>query len=210
MNSMIIHRDDSGATETPSLKADHRFNKIATAMLLGAFGLTFFLSLFPDFYYFTGGFLFIAASFLAISLLITKIALLSHLPESARQGRAWKLNWKHAALALILLWTSIYFQLPLKFGFLTIHSKLEKIAAETDPHSTNILTTDIKSLLYHISATRTNERSHDRSNPAKILFTFANDWESAFIYSPTGIDDLTYNSGNAGHLFGHWYWMKED
>lgn len=38
----------------------------------------------------------------------------------------------------------------------------------------------------------------------------ADDSEAGFIYSPGGIADLCYNSGNSGHLMGPWYWMKAD
>jgi hypothetical protein len=46
--------------------------------------------------------------------------------------------------------------------------------------------------------------------PDRIQFELANDSESAFIYSANGIDDLCYNSGTKGHLFGNWYWRTED
>ncbi|MFT4546124.1 MAG: hypothetical protein ACI9MB_000065, partial [Verrucomicrobiales bacterium] len=48
------------------------------------------------------------------------------------------------------------------------------------------------------------------ANSGRILFMMKNDPESAFIYAPEGIEGLSYNSGNCGHLLGDWYWMKED
>jgi hypothetical protein len=210
MISIVIGGDDPDPAEIRSVKEDHRFNRIASGLLLGLFGFTFFLSLFPAFYYMNGIILVIGSVFLACSLLVLKIALLTISPEGADKGRVWKVNWKWFAGALIALWASTYYGLPLKLGFLTIHSKLERIVAQTEARSTNILSADIDSPLYRISAKWTNERSRDGLNPTKILFVFANDWESAFVYSPGGIANLAYNSGSAGHLFGNWYWMKED
>ena len=43
-----------------------------------------------------------------------------------------------------------------------------------------------------------------------VFFQFLHDGEAAIIYSESGIDELCYNSGSKGHLFGNWYWMKED
>ena len=48
------------------------------------------------------------------------------------------------------------------------------------------------------------------ASPDVLYFQLAKDSESAFVYSPSGIDDIHYNAGNMGRLFGDWYWICED
>ena len=44
----------------------------------------------------------------------------------------------------------------------------------------------------------------------QVYFVLADHSESAFVYSPSGIADIEFNAGSKGHLFGDWYWIKED
>jgi hypothetical protein len=34
--------------------------------------------------------------------------------------------------------------------------------------------------------------------------------DGGFAYSENGIHQLSYNAGEAGHLWGPWYWFSED
>ncbi len=74
-----------------------------------------------------------------------------------------------------------------------------------------LLTKDVRFGLYEFSAKATNIRHQsgvDSGN--QMVFILSEDIESAFIYSPEGIDNLVYNSGSKGALFNDWYWMKQD
>ncbi|MEX0712907.1 MAG: hypothetical protein WD278_11195, partial [Pirellulales bacterium] len=73
------------------------------------------------------------------------------------------------------------------------------------PYAELGLDADQRCGLYTISAAASRKQV-----PERLVFVLADDAESGFIYSPNGIEGFRYNSGNTGHLFGNWYWMKED
>jgi hypothetical protein len=91
-------------------------------------------------------------------------------------------------------------RIPLHMGFLTAWPGLTVLVEK------GVLDADQRCGLYTISAAQ-RRKCHV---PGRIIFILADDAESGFIYSPNGIEDLCYNSGNKGHLFGNWYWMTED
>jgi hypothetical protein len=121
-------------------------------------------------------------------------------------------QWQFSFIGLILIGFAVAVQLPLRIAFLISKPALEQ-AISIPGVFTNGIPNDIRGL-HRISAEKTNERlKWNREadvNSGKLLFVLADDSESAFIYSPNGIDDLAYNSGDCGHLIGNWYWMKED
>jgi hypothetical protein len=122
----------------------------------------------------------------------------------------WRLMW----LALIILSVACGLKIPLRLAFLTLRPQLENIVATSPPENFTALPGDIVSPLFRISAEATNSRREwnleRHCNTNKILFILADDDESGFIYSPAGIDHLSYNEGAKGHLMDNWYWMKED
>ena len=117
-------------------------------------------------------------------------------------------------MAVIILSLGIHFKLPLRIAFVPLRPSLEAALAGNTAQTFAGLKADIPSLFHTISAANTNSRlircREGGYNTNRILFILADDLESAFIYSPEGLDGLAYNSGDAGHLFGDWYWMKED
>jgi hypothetical protein len=100
----------------------------------------------------------------------------------------------------------IAFQIPLRLGFLTAWPALARLVEDAGTDGVPRLAADQRCGLYTISSTD-NRTCHV---PGRLFFVFADDPESAFIYSPSGIDHLCYNAGSKGHLFVDWYWMKED
>jgi hypothetical protein len=178
-------------------------NRIAAVVVYLICAGIFWLTLHPAFYYLEWVILLLILALLVLPLSLT-VALKGKLQS----------KWKFALYFLVVLSAAAYFKLPLKLAFLTIRPQLAQIVSATNPGSFAGLQSDINSTLFRISAESTTTRNlrmaGDNCNTNRILFILADDAESAFIYSPGGIQDLCYNSGAAGHLMGDWYWMKED
>ena len=105
----------------------------------------------------------------------------------------------------------VVFEAPLRVWFLTARPGLTRLVNEDALEESPKLTEDTRVGLYVVSAEVTNRQRAGRWDDSRLLvFILADDHESGFIYGPGGIDDLRYNTGSKGHLFGDWYWMKED
>ena len=100
----------------------------------------------------------------------------------------------------------IALKLPLHAGFALARADLDRaLRQDQQPGETFSLARS----RYGIYSIR--QQAHRRCHREdRIYFTLANDSEAAFVYSPSGIDALCYNSGSKGHLSGDWYWMAED
>ena len=161
------------------------------------------LSLHPAFYYLV---------WVPILTLAFLLAGLAWCLPMALTGKVRK-PLKFTILTLHAIIVVSFFHLPLKVAFLTIRPQLASAIPAT-PSEFVGLQKDISSVLFKISAESTNLRfESNRSNnwnTNRLLFILADDHEAAFIYSPSGLKGLVYNSGSCGHLYGPWYWMKED
>ena len=178
-------------------------NRLAAVFVYIVCAWLFWQTLHPAFYYMEWMLLVLVLAFVVPPLCLTL----------ALNGKILS-QWKFALYFLLLLSAAAYFKIPLKLAFLTIRPQLTEIVSATTPNSFSGLQSDINSPLFRISAESTTIRNRripgDDCNTNRILFILADDAESAFIYSPGGIQDLCYNSGSSGHLTGDWYWMKED
>jgi hypothetical protein len=178
-------------------------------------GIILYWSGHPSFYYLTWLAILVFHIFLIALIYIAFVctsSLSSKLSNDATFHHRRK-QWEFAFIALVLIWTSIAFKVPLRLAFLTIKPALEK-SVSSPTSLTNGIPTYITGPFHRISSAATNARlernRHDSVNAGRILFILGDDSESAFIYSPNGIKALVYNSGASGHLIGPWYWMKED
>ena len=100
----------------------------------------------------------------------------------------------------------IAFRIPLRLGFLTARPGLTRLVNSASDDGVPRLSADQRCGIYVIAGNGLRQ-CHIKG---RIILTFTDDPESGFIYSPNGIDDLCYNEGSKGHLFGNWYWMVED
>jgi hypothetical protein len=121
-----------------------------------------------------------------------------------RKGRHWGV---YIFLVIFITTLILGFKIPLKVGFLTARSELEELSSELLPVDSKPLKEDQRIGLYNFSAKYSRRGSNSKE---RLLFVLSDDSEAAFIYSTNGIENLGYNCGDKGHLFGNWYWMKED
>ena len=133
-----------------------------------------------------------------------------HDPSAQKSKGAYR-RWLWLFSLVVSVTVLLVFQIPLRIGFLTARPGLAGLVNEDALDQSPWLTEDTRVGLYVVSARATNEARVSRGGTGeRLLFILADDPESGFIYSPAGIDDLSYNAGSKGHLFGDWYWMTED
>lgn len=181
-------------------------------MLIGCYIMyllvAFIFGMHPSWYYMQGAFF--SLLLVVVSLVLIPSLFLAHLfwhQDEVRQTT--RSGWGTVFILFVLTLGLFFSRLPMRIGFLVAKAKLESALVEREG-SFQELNKDIDTLLYDISAKRTNSRLAGGRNPGRMLFMFKDDGESAFIYSQHGIENLSYNSGECGHLMGDWYWMKED
>ena len=187
--------------------------------LFGATGVVvlglFWQGLYPHFYYmvdfFVLGLVWFGAVLMFVVLMALRSWLLHEYPGPVQTAQTALLQWACVFGILLLVTALLAFKVPMRLGFLTARPGLSRLVNEHTIDEFRGLAEDTRFGLYTISASSTERRGVDRSDAHQcVIFRLADDGEAAFIYSPTGIDDLSYNDGNKGHLIGHWYWMKED
>lgn len=172
-------------------------------------GVVLYLALFPSFYYMAWIFFLVmlwgivALAVLGQSLALVLVATWKQraLPSSPLQG----LGFIMGMLALVSLLVGL--KVPLHASFLLARPELEKAVAE---HSDNLDEISRLAKYYHCGIYPIEKAARRCHRQDRIFFQFRNDGEAAIIYSKSGIDDLCYNAGAKGHLWGNWYWMKED
>lgn len=170
-------------------------------------GVVLYLALFPNFYYMAWVFFVIMlwgiAAFAYVCQTLTLLAIAWRkrvaLPSSPPGGL------RFIAAMLVLVSLLVGFKMPLHASFLLARPGLEQALTEHSNDLEHISRRYYSFGLYSIRRAYRGCHMKDR-----VYFQFRNDSESAIIYSESGIDDLCYNSGSKGHLFGKWYWMKED
>jgi len=160
------------------------------------------LGLYPSMYYMADIF-FIFLLWCGVLLVSLMIAIKS-LASSESSALGIKTKEERAFLIIPLVTTLLLaFQIPLRLGAATAIPTLEsKISKEDSGGSVE----EQRCGLYTV----TLPGKRRGRTPEQVYFVLADDPESAFVYSPSGMDDISYNAGNKGHLFGDWYWIKED
>ena len=170
-------------------------------------GVVLYLALFPGFYY---------MAWIFFGIMLWAVVALAYLCQTLA---LWTMAcWKRVALPssgpgspafiigmLVLVSLLVAFKVPLRASFLLARPGLEAALAE---HADDL--DEIGRRYYYFgiySIAKAHRPCHKKD---RVFFQFRDDSEAAIIHSLSGIDDLCYNSGNKGHLFGHWYWMKED
>lgn len=162
-------------------------------------------ALFPGFYYMLFAFFVITlwggiAAVVGVRLLIAGIGNLV-------TGRpvVWA-GWGGVMVLITVVSAVILLKLPLHAGFALAQADLDRAVQEDLKPGDSFSLARSQYGIYGIRQTA-HRRCHHKD---RIYFALANDSEAAFVYSPSGIDDLCYNSGSKGHLAGNWYWMAED
>ncbi|MFZ9937629.1 MAG: hypothetical protein ACO3JG_11330 [Luteolibacter sp.] len=181
--------------------------KTTLAFAAACAGVVLYLALFPSFYYmawiFLGMMLWaaVAAGCLFQTLALQAIARWKRVepPSSAANGHGFVFGM------LVVVSLLIAFRVPLHASFLLARPGLEQALEQHHDDLGNVGLVSHNYGIYQIG--HAVRRCHHKD---RVFFQFRNDGEAAIIYSESGIDDLCYNSGNKGHLFGNWYWMKED
>ncbi|MHC4426753.1 MAG: hypothetical protein ACYSYV_11755 [Planctomycetota bacterium] len=173
------------------------------------------LGLHPSFYYMDGLVFVPLAWSVMLVVLVLRIGVQDFMMRrhqlSAQKRIGIVLRYACLIGAFVAATVVLIFAVPMKMGFLIAEPTLSRLVHEDDLALSPKLVEDVRAGPYAVSAQATNSRREHRSDLSKrVIFILANDHEAGFIYSPTGIDDLAYNAGNKGHLFGNWYWMKED
>ena len=115
-------------------------------------------------------------------------------------------GWRSVLLVPTLATALVAFKLPLHLGFAFAQPTLDHVI-ESDLQPGDPLAISRASAGPYTIFQQARRRCHDKD---RIYFTLSNDSEAGFVYSPSGIEDLCYNSGSKGHLSGNWYWMAED
>ncbi|MEM7386338.1 MAG: hypothetical protein AAF514_15460 [Verrucomicrobiota bacterium] len=180
-------------------------DKISLTLVAAGSGIVLYEGLFPSFYYMTWlGYLMLLWAFFAFTSLIQIIVSLAvakwkKWPITLPAGLGFTFGW------LLLVTLLIGFKIPLHASFLLAKPGLEEALAQ---HHDDLTKIGVVSHNYGLYQFRKADRRCHRKD--RVFFQFSNDGEAAIIHSTSGIDDLCYNSGNKGHLFGDWYWMKED
>jgi hypothetical protein len=169
---------------------------IASAWLL-------WLGLYPSMYYMASFSLVIMlwGGVLASCLIIT----ITSLAISGSVARGTKTTIEERALLIIPLVTTLLlaFQIPLRLGAATA---IPTLASKINESGSGRSVEQQRCGLYTV---RLSGRHRGRTLE-QVYFVLVDDSESAFVYSPSGIDNIFYNAGSKGHLFGDWYWIKED
>lgn len=179
------------------------------------FALLLWLGCQPRFYYLTGFFLVLLAWGGMLFVLVLRMAVQSYLARqhqvSAPKRTGIVLRYACFVGILVAATVLLYFAVPMRVGFLTAMPTLSRLVDRDNPALSQEPDEDVRAGLYVLSARATKaRRERGVDTDKRVVFILANDHEAGFIYSPTGIDDLAYNAGSKGHLFGDWYWMKED
>jgi hypothetical protein len=183
------------------------FERTTLAFAGACSGVVLYLALFPSFYYMVWLFFgivlwgLVAFAYLcqALALWLTACSKRVAMPSPGPGSSGFIIGM------LVLVSLLVGFKVPLHASFLLARPGLEEALAE---HSDDLDEIGRRYDNFGIYSIRKAHRPCHKKD--RVFFSFRNDGEAAIIYSESGIDDLCYNSGNKGHLFGNWYWMKED
>ncbi len=175
-----------------------------TMVALGS-GALLWNALFPGFYYMAWVF-FVLMLWAGLALLLFIRLLIAGIgTRSAGRPVVWS-GWKSVVAIPIVLSVVILLKLPLYAGFALAEADLDLAVRQDQRPGDEFPLARYRYGIYGIRQ-EAHRRCHHKD---RIYFALANDSEAAFVYSESGIDDLCYNSGSKGYLFGNWYWMAED
>lgn len=168
-------------------------------------GVMLWNGLFPSFYYMSFVFFVMALWGALAAMLLVRLPLASLGMQLTGRPIIWT-GWRGVMTLVSVVSVATLLKVPLHMGFALARAGLDRaIDEEMQAESTFPLSRSVHGI-YAIQQ-QAQRRCHHED---RIYFTLANDSEAAFVYSPSGIDDLCYNSGDKGHLAGNWYWMAED
>lgn len=127
-------------------------------------------------------------------------------PPSSHRTRAFLSRWAIGMAAVPLVTTALIVgKIPLRLGFLTALPALQRLVESAEAGERPEFGVDRQCGIFRISG-----RLRECNIPGGHIFRLANDPEAGFVYSPSGIEHLRYNSGDKGWLFGDWHWFAED
>ena len=113
----------------------------------------------------------------------------------------WRNVWIVTAVTVkLVLW-----EVPPRLAFLAHRPAFERLVAEVRSNAPSCTTLPGR----HVGIYTLGTWSPAEANGAAIMFRFEGN-EGGFAYSPRGPSELRYNSGDAGRLWGDWYWFSED
>jgi hypothetical protein len=168
-------------------------------------GIVLWHSLFPGFYYLAILFVLLWLWMFVAGLVAIRVTIATFVAR--RKGTPIDATgWLPVLGVPLLLTVAAIFKLPLHASFALARADFEHVIAHEVQPTESFPLLKHHYGLYPIRQTA-RRRCHD---PERIYFQFSNDGEAAIVYSPTGIDDLCFNSGSKGHLVDNWYWMKAD
>lgn len=205
MNTMNTMKESPATTLRETVPIS-RYGRLAFAIL----GLLALVSLFlwsarPAFYYMEFALLILLAP-LALGGIILLVWLYRKQKKRPEFPALTPLFILTGVLLLALL-VSLPFQAPMRLAFLTAKPALEEAVAQWRTAGDSSTGEELTTGLYSFQGATSNPK---RNPPGALIFRFKSDHEQAFIHSPEGIENLSYNSGTKGHLIGDWYWMCED
>ena len=183
-----------------------------TFVVFGAVMLWFlWLGIYPGIYYLAGPILsvFLLAAvgiWLVFRVGIARVLNRVYSKDEANRKNEWQ-RWGYLALMIVVTMTLIRFQVPMRLGFMTIRRPMHEIADDLTPGGEVQIDSDFGTRLYRFSGECTIVLSSE--DPLCLIFVFADDHEAAFVYCPSGIENVP-TTGAKGHLTGHWYWRKDD
>jgi hypothetical protein len=184
-----------------------------TFMILGAYLMLFFqYSYHPGFYYMLWAIipLFFWIPFLTYFFVRNTIfkGLGRRYRDLDSNTHENKRRWTALFAIIIFLNLLVLFKLPLYLGFLSAEPRLEQIVEKNQSGKFEDVPEWIRIGIYGFCYVDKNHK--ETSNPEIIEFHLADDpVESAFIYSTTGLESIS-TTGAKGHLWGNWYWKKDD
>lgn len=183
------------------------FGRMILAFAGAGSGIGLYLALYPGFYYMTWFFFLImlwallAVGYLGQVIALQLIALVKRdtLPCLPAKGLGFIIGM------LVVVSLLLVFNVPLHASFLLAKPGLEEALTQHHDDLSAVGRVHHNYGLYRFS--KADRRCHKQD---RVFFQFLHDGEAAIIYSESGLEDLCYNAGSKGHLFGNWYWMKED
>jgi len=209
-------RQDSPPVSIPRMQ---RFiERLTLAFASGCVGVVLWKALFPAFYYMQWLFFLImlwgvvSLGYLCGALALSAVARLRGGTQcsSSTDGLGFTLGM------LVVVSLLVVFKVPLHASFLVAKPGFEEALADHHDDLAQVGRVHHNFGLFQISKAYRGCRHGDgecprsSQNKNRVFFQFRDDSEAAIIYSENGVSELCYNSGSKGHLFGNWYWMKED
>ena len=114
--------------------------------------------------------------------------------------RRWRAVWFVAACTVLL----VVFKVPMRLGFAGSSRGLTKLVEEARANPNVPIVPGRRAGIYTV--VRVDLWDDGRT----VMIRTTPSCEGGFAYSPRGEDHLSYNQGDAGALWGGWYWFSED